>query len=389
MANDGTWNDRAFDATIRHRLELLRYEAGAAEELVRVYDRALGDVRREVARLAARIALGKSTDQLGLDRLKLVAADLDNKIKELRPIMVKSLEERLVEAAAREAAVQAGTFRALTASFVTVPESAVALMLRQPLGGGVWTDRIATDLWEARNALQTEMAVMVAQGASIPRIAEAIKATGKITETYRGRFVAIARTEVQRVSNAVAMESYRLNADSLSGVQYLATLDSRTCLVCAPDHNKVYPLGPDGRPIGAPIVPRHPRCRCAYAPVSKSWADILGVDLGLNESEVTTEPAQDTTFDGWLKRQPEATQLEILGPARRELWLKGTPLGTFSDGRSVLPLGSLRAQTVSAALARDVIPWRDLTTEEIRTASKGADPKIAKLAKKALWKRER
>lgn len=388
MANDGTWNERAFDATIRHRLELLRYEAGAAEDLVRVYDRALLDVQRATARLAARIAAGKSTDQLGLDRLRLVASELDAKIRALRPVMVKSLSERLIEAGEREAQVQAAMFESLTASFVEVPEGAVSLMLQQPLGGGIWTDRIATDLWEARTKLQNEMAIMLAQGASIPRIAAAIKATGTIQETYRGRFVAIARTEVQRVSNAVALESYRLNADVLSGVQYLATLDSRTCMVCAPNHNKVYPLV-NGRPVGMPSIPRHPRCRCATSPVTRSFSDILGIDLGLPPDDVTDQPATDTTFDAWLRRQSAAVQTDILGASRRELWLQGAPLDGFSDGRKVLPLGSLRAATVQAALARDVIPWRTLTTEEIRTASKSTDPRVAKLAAKALWKRTR
>lgn len=56
-------------------------------------------------------------------------------------------------------------------------------------------------------------------------------------------------------------------------------------------------------------------------------------------------PALDTTFDGWLKRQPVATQAEVLGGKKqRAMWIAGLPLGRFSVGTRVLGLGELRAR---------------------------------------------
>ena len=56
-------------------------------------------------------------------------------------------------------------------------------------------------------------------------------------------------------------------------------------------------------------------------------------------------PAMDTTFDAWLKRQPVATQVDVLGGKKqRAMWNAGLPLGRFGAGTRVLGLGELRAR---------------------------------------------
>lgn len=75
---------------------------------------------------------------------------------------------------------------------------------------------------------------------------------------------------------------------NLKKVRLLATLDTRTCPICAADHNKVFILGEQ------PFLPQHPNCRCAYSPY---------IDDEL------TGPAR--SYDNWLldrNRNPE--QLE-------------------------------------------------------------------------------
>ena len=68
----------------------------------------------------------------------------------------------------------------------------------------------------------------------------------------------IARSEIQYVSNSVARAVYNENQDVLKGLQYLATNDRRTCLICAGDDGKVYKYK-DGE-TNAPVLPRHVRC---------------------------------------------------------------------------------------------------------------------------------
>lgn len=340
------FNENAADEMVGHRLALLRYEAGTTEALLKAYERALRDVDRAFVELSARIRAGESVDTRQRERLLILGTDLDRKIRELRKILEKSLLERLEEAADAEAAFQRRTLtRYLGSTFHAAPEAAVATALRAPIGGGVWTDRLAVDLLEARDGLQQVLALAAAKGSSIPHIAAALHRGGQLQETYRGRLVSIARTEMQRVSNTVAMATYAENLDVVGGVQYLATLDSRTCLVCAPYHNQVFRYDAEGHLAGIPTIPQHPRCRCFAAPVTRSWEDIGVRTRGRLKgaaADFDETPAADTTFDAWLRRRGAVVQTEILGAGRRDLWLAGTPLGAFSDGRRVLRLGELR-----------------------------------------------
>lgn len=336
-------NDDAFDILTAHRLALLRYEGGAVRDLLRIYERALAAVTEELARVEAAAAGGGVTDR-DIGRLRLAQADLAARIREAHRLMVKSLDERLAEVAEAEADLHAGRLsRTIGVAFGRVPEALVVSAVRAPLGGGRWTDRLAVDLVAAHDGIRDAITEGIARGLSMPNIAALIERTQSVEETYRNRFVAIARTEVQRVANDVALASYIENADVLDGVQWLATLDSRTCLVCAPLHAQVYPMQ-GGRPQGLERrPPLHPRCRCFLAPVVKPLSDLTR-EAKRPAEDYRGGPAVDVTFDAWLRRQSAATQTEILGAERRRLWKAGTPLGAFSDGRRVLGVGELRRQ---------------------------------------------
>lgn len=348
MPNDGTWNEQTAEAAIRHRLALLRYEAGASRELLKAYSTALGDIDRAFLRLHRRVAAGQSIDRAQLERLIALGNDIRTRITELERIARLEIQGRLEEVAEAEQRFQRAAFAAFAGAghpFAAVPEAAVATMLGGPLGGRIWTDRLAMDLLEEHAAITGVLAVALAKGASIPNVAKALRQGTGIVETYRGRLVAIARTEIQRVANTVALRTYDENRDVLSGVQWLATLDSRTCLVCAPLHNQVYRYDEHGRlPADFQQPPLHPRCRCFCVPISKADADLdLPPEL---RGFFGDEPAQEVSFDAWLRRQDAPTQREVFGSeARRDAWRSGAlDLSQFSDRGRVLSLGELRSR---------------------------------------------
>jgi SPP1 gp7 family putative phage head morphogenesis protein len=349
MADESDVNENAFDDVTTHRLAVLRYEAGTTEALLKAYDAALRDVDREMVNLRRRILSGQSVDRRRLERLVSLGTDLAKRIRELRRVLVSTLDERLTEVAETEAAFtdQMLATRFGGASLTTVPEAAVATAVRSPIGGGIWTDRLAADLLAENDAMQAVLARALAKGASMENIAKALGEGTGIVETYRNRLVAIARTETQRVANDVALATYAENTDVLSGVQWLATLDSRTCLVCAPLHNRVWRYDALGRlPRGFSPPPRHPRCRCFASPLSRSWRD-LGFDVPASRrAYFTDKPAKETTFDAWLKRQSRDVQLEVFdSEARLDAWRSGAlKLSQFSDAGRVLGVGELRSR---------------------------------------------
>lgn len=338
-------NEDVGDLVTSHRLGLLRYEAGTTKELLKAYDGAFAAVSAEMDRLYAKIQAKESLDYRQLGRLGALKADLTRRIAELHRIAKATLGERLTEAANAERALIEGRLsRKIGVNLGAVPEEQVALMVAAPLGGQRWADRLAVDLFEAHTDVQRTLAQALASGQSIPHMAAALRRGTDIIETYRGRFVSIARTEVQRVANDAAMASYALSEDVIGAVQWLATLDSRTCLLCAPLHNKVYPLK-NGVAVGLERPPpKHPRCRCFMSPVVKSY-DEIGVKVRGDPKGYDGRPALDTSFDTWLKRQDADPQRDVLGAGRYDLWKAGKfDLADFAENGKVLKVGELVAR---------------------------------------------
>lgn len=330
-------NEDIADMLTGHRLALLRYEGGTTKALLTAYDAAFKDITTQIAAINARPG---PVDLATRNRLQAKANRLTNEIRDLNRLLALTLDERATEAAYAEAAFQARLSRVVGQSWVAIPEDQVLAALSTPIGGTSHS-AIATDLLAAHDGLQGAIARALAQGASMDRAALMVASTG-IIETYRGRLVAIARTEIQRVANEVAMRSYADNDDVVKAVQWLATLDSRTCPICAALHNKVYPIV--GRtPVGMRrLPPAHPRCRCFIAPVTKSWKDL---GLSTRDDERDGQPAGDMSFDAWLRRQPKETQNDILGPTRADLWRgRRVSLAGFSDQGRLLNLGELRSR---------------------------------------------
>jgi SPP1 gp7 family putative phage head morphogenesis protein len=75
------------------------------------------------------------------------------------------------------------------------------------------------------------------------------------------RIQAIVRTTVNTASNDGSVEAYRRNTDIISGMQWLAARDERTCPQCRSLDGTVYRLGDSYRP------PAHVNCRCTLIPV--------------------------------------------------------------------------------------------------------------------------
>lgn len=338
MAADGSVNAVIQDRLISYRLDLLRVEKGVAERLAREFEAALADTVKRYEELAGRIATGKSTDVRQLRRLQELRGELSDALRQLRARLAGQLEEALGEVGRSEATAQASIFRNVGAGFAQIPDAAVVTAINDPVGGVGWQSRISDDLRMAESEIQGVLARGVASGSGMPTVARNLRMLGLIQETYSGRLTAIARTEIQRVANATALAGYMRNSDVVGGVQWLATLDSRTCVVCGSLHNKTWKLSEfatTGRP-----PPLHPRCRCFLSPVVKSWRE-LGIPA---DPRFDGETDAGPDFETWLRRQPRAKQLDVFDGSEEKLgmWRGGLPLDRFTRDFRPLPLSELR-----------------------------------------------
>lgn len=136
---------------------------------------------------------------------------------------------------------------------------------------------------------------------------------GSIT-SLRNSVYANTRTALQSLANETQRRVYEENdeyfGDKDFKYEYLATLDSRTCLVCASASEHLYKELKD-----VPHIPQHRGCRCCIVP----YFNIEGDTKASKDGQVDAK----LTFNDWLKGQDEKTQLDVLGRSRYEKWKSG------------------------------------------------------------------
>ncbi len=117
----------------------------------------------------------------------------------------------------------------------------------------------------------------------------------------------MARTLCAGISNQAKDQFYRDNQDIIPQVEWLDTLDGRTCPSCAGLSRKRYKTEEPH-----PVPPLHPQCRCVLLPVTEL------TDLG----EDVPRAAANADFDAEAKRMYEEKypqkHFEDLAPSTRE-----------------------------------------------------------------------
>lgn len=187
-----------------------------------------------------------------------------------------------------------------------------------------WSLQEAETLRKFKNAVRGGML----RGATGDEMAREVR---DLMQTSMRNAQALVRTSVITVNNAAHEAAYAANADLMAGVQWMATLDPRTCSACGGLDGKEWPWGD---PHPSPSL--HFGCRCMLLPVTKSWEQLAreaggNTDLArkLDAMSPGTRASMDgqvsakTTYEDWLSTRPEAMQKQILGPARYRLLESG------------------------------------------------------------------
>ena len=175
---------------------------------------------------------------------------------------------------------------------------------------------------------------------------------------------AITRTAIHSVTNATRSQFYEENSDIISAVESLATLDSRTTILCRAHDGLRWSI-PDYNPIGHNKKhippPRHWRCRSVMIPI---MSDIEAIDAKAREMGLEITPmiraSRDGpvpivkgrgSMDGWMKRKSVNQQNQMLGVGRAELWRNGkvTLQSLVNQRGQLIPLDKLKQQALNRA----------------------------------------
>lgn len=135
----------------------------------------------------------------------------------------------------------------------------------------------------------------------------------------------LSRTAITETSSHISNATYKLNEDVIDGYQYVATLDSRTSLICSRLDGKVFRL--DNKTGVRP--PQHFNCRSTTVPIVKSYNDIKNTSSSriskrrLSRLNNNTRASFDgqvpgkTNFEEFLRQQDSSFKLAVLGNKRR------------------------------------------------------------------------
>lgn len=332
-------NDKIRDRTIRHQIYLERYKSGEIRKIRKILDgRVLPELQDKIEKRLAKILergsdLGPETTARLKDLEKELSKLADGLASEIKKQIVKDIDQLTND----ELDWQVNTFKenvGFDLETVVPNPRAVAAIAKTTAFSGLtldqWFDTLST---ATQRGVMTAVNRGIVEGETSDQIirrirgTRALKYTDGVFETTRRQAETIGRTVVNHVTNQARLELFKENTDLIDGLQWVATLDSRTSVTCAGLDGKVFPIDKGPRP------PAHPNCRSTMTPVLKD-ADALGLNAlpeGKRASINGQVPAA-TTFGEWLKKQPIDVQEDVLGVAKAKLFRDGgLDISRFTD----------------------------------------------------------
>ncbi|WP_138476172.1 minor capsid protein [Dyadobacter bucti] len=323
-----TVNERILEAQIKHSVYLERYKGGVLKKIIGLLNDTEADLIELIAaRLASIEGRAFNLSPAETKRLEKLLEDIRKKREDVYSVIEKTISGEMNDFSQYEAdfQIRLAETAGVQASF-TMPSNAQlkAIVTSQPFRGRLLKDWAKGLAQEELQRVQDAIRIGITEGQTTDQIIRRIRGTKKakyqdgILEISRRDAEAVTRTAVSHVANRARQEVYNANADIVKKLQYVATLDSRTTLICASRDGKVYDLGKE------PALPAHFRCRSVLV------AYFENDEVGDRASVFGPVPAS-TTFSEFLKKQSIDFQEEVLGVERAKRFRSGEALEKFVD----------------------------------------------------------
>lgn len=323
-------NTYAVDALTRHQIYIQRYSNGEIKRLLPVLSQMLKDIRTRI----------NSEGVLSMGRMLAVEQDLSIIINQSVTKLGGKLKTDLNDLGEYEAGFtrrMLGNMVDVSVSGVTIDQVAAAI------------NETAMTLVSGNNVFKTtiDQAITQFSGVTTGNVTRTIQtgiATGRTTSEIssevarvvkhrtRAQAEALIRTAANHAGTVARAKVYEENSDFISGEEFVATLDSRTTLVCAGNDGKHFNVGEGPQPA------LHFNCRSIRVPVVDPAFSLAGLggsrpSIGPDGVEIVSA---NTTYESWLKRQPVAFQNEALGVERAALFRRGgLSIDKFTDDRGI------------------------------------------------------
>jgi len=363
-------NDDIQDALTRHQIFVLRYAKGREKEAAKAIETA---IRQGIERLEQVSESGRAIAENNIRELNAYLIELNDEYAETFSQQIK--EFGAYEAGVNTQILEKAVNVSLSAPAPAQLEQAIFsnIMSIEPTKGYSVGSILEQFGQNNANTVSTIAREAILLGKSNQQLTQDIM---DIIPTQKRKAETLARTITNHTANTARNETMKENADVLDGYKWLATLDSRTSLVCASRDGIVYPV--DDR---SPKPPAHFNCRSTITfvvnPEYDLGADIEGTRPSKGDSK--QDVSSDLTYDQWLRKQSPEFQNEVLGRKRAQLFREGATLDKFVDERGkTLSLSELQAKDGAFGVATppQIIPkvsFDDINVTKDFTAAEFSD----------------
>lgn len=368
-----TANEQLFDAFVRHQVYLMRYSGYIRN---RITASLVGSEKALTALLREQLTGGNSlvspSDYRKLERLQRM---VQNTRAEGWQAAYSTWAQEMKELGPAEAAsFQRITSTAAPVLLQTVLPAAAslrAIALSRPFQGRImkqWAAKMQVDdLAVIMSSLQSGMSAGLTTDSIVRSIVGTAQLQGAdgVLEMTRRQIATVTRTGVMSISAAARNEFLQENDDLFDEELFVATLDSRTTLVCMGNDGKVFKIGK------GPMTPLHYNCRSLRVPflgegpmsdrpakpvtqqqLYREFAEQNGLDPAPKSRdelphgtkgqfdafsrtrirELTGQVPATTSYQDWMKTQSKEYQDDVLGKTKAKLFRDGDlKLDRFTD----------------------------------------------------------
>lgn len=297
------------DELLAHHVTTIKHANSVGGSVGDYLDTMKAIVRKRVA--------GFDSERRTAERLQKMIEELAKEIKVPAGEYRKELRRQLKELAKYEATYQAETIGKWIDVELTIPSvSAVwsaAKFEPMSLNNNPIDFDDLIDKWGGDEVSRLVMGVKTGfvDGLPVKQIIKTVVGAGGLADISKRNAESIAQTLVMQTANAARFQTYKANNDIIIGYHLINTLDSKTTPICrAWDPKKVYKFTDEYQP--KPTF--HYRCRTTTIPALSSKYSAF--DKGGKRASATGQVDADTTYYGWLKKQPAAYQNEVLGKTK-------------------------------------------------------------------------
>lgn len=338
-----TVNEKLRDQDIGHQVDLQRYGNDVVRRIIALLNRVDSDLFAQITDALERLPAESFTVER-LEQLLYSVRALNAQVYSQVGVELTAEMRKLTE---YESGYQFQLFRTiLPAQIVAQVEIAAvsidqvhAAAMARPFQGRLLKEWAAGIEANRMARIRDAVRIGYVENQTVSQIVQRIRGTRAkgyedgIIQIDRRDAEAVARTAISHTAAFTRDRFLKANGGLIKALVWTSTLDSRTSEGCRIRDGLEYTADDAHKPIGHKVPwlggpgALHWNCRSTSVPITKSWKELGGVDIGeFNPSTRASMDGQvpdETTYGAWLKKQSAARQDDILGPTRGKLMRDG------------------------------------------------------------------